>query len=203
MKNSVIVGGIVRGNHVHDTYRCAAVWDDIDSTNMLYEDNYVHDNDGPGIFHEIGWDAVIRRNLLVRNGRLDWGWVWNGGIQVAESPNTEVYANHLFSNRHGVIGVQQVRSNDNSRHGPHFIQNLYVHHNAISQDLGDAAGVAKDYEYDDLAIFTSARNVFDSNTYALGPVWPNGAFAWMNATPDTNGWRAYGNDPRSVFLTTP
>ena len=41
-------------------------WSDGNVHDVLYEDNRVIDNLGPGIFHEISWNATIRSNIVPR-----------------------------------------------------------------------------------------------------------------------------------------
>jgi parallel beta-helix repeat protein len=49
-----------------------------------YEGNLVEDNEGPGIFHEISYDAEIRINEVSGNGDDDT-WVWGSQILAAAS----------------------------------------------------------------------------------------------------------------------
>ena len=60
-------GVTFRGNHVHDN-NGPGLWCDIECRNVVYEDNLVENNQHIGIFHEISFNAVIRRNVVRHNG---------------------------------------------------------------------------------------------------------------------------------------
>jgi hypothetical protein len=60
----------VSGNYVHDNDG-PGLWTDIENFGCLYDGNWVVDNKRQGIFHEISYDCVIRNNFLGGNG-IDW-----------------------------------------------------------------------------------------------------------------------------------
>src|SRR5439155_11628919 len=89
--------------------------------NLIVRNNYVHDNDGPGlwldgsnygwtiesnrtiqnreagILDEISYDGIIRYNVVESEGYIPYAtqtslW-WRSGIQVSASPNAEIYGN--------------------------------------------------------------------------------------------------------------
>ena len=58
---------VVRDNFVYDN-NGPGLWTDIDNINTLYENNVVVGNSGAGIFHEISYSATIRNNQVRGNG---------------------------------------------------------------------------------------------------------------------------------------
>ncbi len=183
---------VVRNNHVHHNVG-AGLWTDIDNIHTLYEGNRVEDNESSGIFHEISYDAVIRNNVVRRNGFAFSGWLYGAGILISSSSNVEVVGNTVEDNAHGINGIDQQRGA--GRHGPWVLQNLYVHHNEVrAGDYGKAAGIAGD-----VALFTPARSIrYENNTYFLGRnVWP---FEWNSKGLAEAGWRGVGQDAAGTFV---
>ncbi len=170
---------VVRNSFVHHNAG-PGLWTDIDNVNTLYEANVVSDNMGAGIFHEISYSAIIRNNVIERNGYYDSGWLWGAGIQVAASPDTEVYGNSLKDNENGIVGIQQNRGSD------WILRNYWVHDNTIENS--GITGLAQDIS--DTSIYTSRNNRFDRNTYINQPYWQ-----W-NDTPLSSfgAWQSYGQD---------
>jgi hypothetical protein len=56
----------IRDNWVHDN-RGTGLWADTNNNDFLIEHNVIEDNDGPAIFYEISYNAVIRDNTMRRN----------------------------------------------------------------------------------------------------------------------------------------
>ena len=63
-------GADIRGNWVHDN-RGVGLWADTNNNDFLIEDNVIEDNDGPALFYEISYNAIIRNNLLRRNNLVE------------------------------------------------------------------------------------------------------------------------------------
>src|SRR4029453_16554825 len=57
----------ITGNQVHDN-RGPGLWTDSNNVDVLYAHNLVERNSGAGIFHETSFNAVIRDNIVRRNG---------------------------------------------------------------------------------------------------------------------------------------
>ncbi|HEX6357321.1 right-handed parallel beta-helix repeat-containing protein [Actinophytocola sp.] len=108
----------VRNNWVHDN-RGAGLWADTNNNDFLIEGNLIEDNDGPAIFYEISYNAVIRANTLRRNnlveGRAfaDRGEVFpSAAIYLSEAggeprvpartSKIDIYANVLENNWSGI-----------------------------------------------------------------------------------------------------
>jgi hypothetical protein len=182
---------IVRGNFVHHNDG-PGLWTDIDNINTLYENNVSEDNQRMGIFHEISYAAVIRNNTVRRNGFGMPDWAWGAGILVAASPDVEIYGNLVEGNADGITAIQQYRGS--GAYGPHEISNLWVHDNNTTtqgwsgfvQDLGDNS------------YFTSRNNRFDRNRYQLGVGAYN--FVWLNAPRNETEWRSFGLDVNGTFV---
>lgn len=193
-KFSYTTGLIVRGNYSHDNTG-PGLWTDINNINTLYEDNKVEDNDGAGIFHEISYAAVIRNNVVARNG---WGshnyvnWPEGSGILVNSSSDVEVVGNSLTDNANGISAIQSPRGD--GVYGPWIVENLYVHDNTITQPVGKT-GASQDAGDD--AIFTQRNNRFLHNTYFLGS--NSAPFRWMDGPRTAAEWRAYGMDVDGTF----
>lgn len=183
----------VRNNHVHHN-NGPGLWTDVDNINTVYEKNVVEDNTGMGIFHEISYDAVIRNNVVRRNGHSACQWLYGAGILVAHSPNVEVYGNTVEDNCNGIVGIQQDRGS--GPYGPHELRNLHVHDNTVRMPSGQS-GVADDSG--GTAVYTSRNNRFESNTYKLDP--KDSAFGWMNQAMNKAQWQAAGQDRDGRFLS--
>lgn len=169
-------GLIVRNNWSHHNHG-PGLWSDTDNINILYEGNLVEDNYANGIFHEIGYDAVIRNNIVRRNGFGHDAWLWGAGILIAASQNVEIYGNEVTGNFNGITMVQQNRGS--GAFGPYVVRNNVVRDNVIV-DSG-VSGAAEDIR--DKSLFSAASgNDFRNNTY-LGDVgweWGGGRRSWSS-----------------------
>jgi hypothetical protein len=84
-------GFTARCNHVHEN-QGPGLWTDINNIHTLYEENLCELNDGPGIMHEISYDAVIQKNLVRNNGQKG-DYVYSADILVSSSSNVTVQDN--------------------------------------------------------------------------------------------------------------
>ncbi len=153
----------VRNNYVHDNAG-PGLWTDINNIHTLYEGNRVIGNHGPGIFHEISYDAVIRNNLVEGNGYGWTAWVNGAGILVANSPNVEVYGNTVRYNNDGIAGIQGARDQADARYGPWELKGLWVHDNMIMMEVGET-GIVRGTA--DPVWSPEWGNRYDYNTYTL------------------------------------
>ncbi|MFN2384611.1 MAG: nitrous oxide reductase family maturation protein NosD [Gemmatimonadota bacterium] len=183
---------VVRNNHSHHNWG-PGLWTDIDNINTTYEGNVVEDNADTGIFHEISYAAVIRNNVVRRNGFDKAAWAYGAGILIAHSPDVQVYGNTVENNYNGIIGIQQDRGS--GAYGPHTLANLYVHDNTVIQRVGQwAAGAAQDVG--DGGFF--GRNIrFERNRYTLDT--GSRRFEWENGQRTVSQWIAYGLDVSGSF----
>ena len=181
---------VFRGNSVHHNTG-PGLWADIDTSDVLYENNRVVDNTGPGIFYEISRNAVVRDNVVERNGLADSAWLWGAGILVAGSSNVEVYDNVVSANGNGIAGIQQDRGE--GEFGPYLLADFYVHDNTVR--LGDGrTGIVEDTG--DKAVFEGRGNRFETNTY-VGPTGRN--YLWNNRRLGKEGWIASGQDTNGMW----
>jgi parallel beta-helix repeat protein len=183
----------VRNNFVHHN-EGPGLWTDLNNIHVIYEGNRVEDNSGQGIFHEISYDAIIRNNTVLRNGWARAGWYYGSGILVGHSPNVEVYGNIVKDNAHGIAGIQQDRSKWVAKYGAHVLKNFHVHDNTVTTTTGQAAAVAD--QTNNPAVFGSYNNRFRNNTYYLnGLKMP---FAWKGKV-NIAGWKGFGHDVSGTF----
>lgn len=185
------VGLVVRANHSHDNGG-PGLWTDIDARDTVYEDNLVTDNEGPGIFHEISYAAVIRGNIVTGNGFGKPEWLWGAGILIAASSDVEIIDNDVVGNADGIAGIQQERGA--GPFGRYLLQNVKVTGNTISMEEGET-GVVEDTGAD--GVFTDRDISFGGNTYkdVTGR-----RFAWDGRVLDRRGWLAIGQGAGSVWL---
>jgi parallel beta-helix repeat protein len=190
-------GLVVRGNFSHHNHG-PGLWTDINNINTLYENNRVEDNDWRGIFHEISYAAVIRNNIVRRNGFHFPGTAGafeGAGILVSNSPNTEVYGNIVEDNRNGIMGREDDRGS--GTYGPHHLTNLSVHDNTVKQsDTGRAAGITDSDPYAD-PYTSAANNRWARNTYLIGT---GTKWRWApNADVSRSQWQGVGQDSGSAY----
>jgi parallel beta-helix repeat protein len=183
---------VVRNNVSHHNSG-AGMWTDINNIYTLYEGNRVEDNTHVGIFHEISYDAVIRNNIVLRNGFGKPSWLWGPGILIAASPNVEVYGNKVAGNYNGVTVVQQVRG-EKATYGVHEVNNVRVHDNDIDVSARGLVGYGQDYTSD---FNTLSRVRFSGNRYQLGS--NSKPFHWNGGTKSESEWRNYGHDQSGTF----
>jgi hypothetical protein len=188
---------VLQNNFVHHN-NGPGLHSDINNIYLRIERNRVEDNNLSGIFHEIGYQAVIRYNTVSRNGRSQPFpyWVDGAGILVSASPDVEVYGNTLTDNFQGIAALAWNRGS--GPYGPWVLRNLYVHDNTIYQQAPQRAGAGRTgiIDKDGTAAF-SANNRFVRNSYWLGtnPYY----FMWMNTDINESAWRNYGQDTGGTF----
>ena len=173
---------IVRNNFVHDN-NGPGLWTDTDNINTLYENNVVVGNSGAGIFHEISYSATIRNNVVQGNGFRSRGWLWEGGIMVAGSQGVEIYGNTLKDNYNGIALIQQDRGSGTL--GPYLLKNISAHDNTVVRS--GRTGAVQDVG--DLSIYSTRNITFQNNHYVgiAGFSWADRSLAWPQ-------WRGYGMD---------
>nr|WP_246413116.1 right-handed parallel beta-helix repeat-containing protein [Methylobacterium brachythecii] len=189
----------VSDNYSHDN-NGYGLWTDINNINTLYDGNTVTNNISGGINHEISYDATIRNNVVTGNGTEGTGWLWNGGIQIQNSQNVDVYGNHVDASAGGnaISLIQQDRGTGS--HGPWVTTGNSVHDNVIVDGTpgSGASGSIADYDQSGLA---AGGNTFNNNQYYVSD--PSGDhFAWTNGFYDWNQYRQVsGQDANSTLST--
>jgi parallel beta-helix repeat protein len=175
-------GLIVRGNFVHDN-NGPGLWTDIDNVDTLYEHNVVTGNSGAGIFHEISYSATIRNNQVRGNGFRNRGWLWEGGIMVAASQDVEITGNVLVDNFNGITLIQQDRGSGSL--GAYLLRDVSVEDNTVVRS--GRTGAAQDVG--DPSVFATRNLTFQNNDYqdVAGFSWADRSLAWRQ-------WRDHGMD---------
>lgn len=184
---------VVRNNFSHHNSG-AGMWTDLNNIYSTYDGNRVEDNTHVGIFHEISYDAVIKNNIVKRNGFGKQSWVWGPGILVAASPNTEVFGNTVEGNYNGITVVQQTRG-EKATYGPHLVKNVHIHDNNINMSARGVSGFAQDVG--NTGLFTLSTVKFTANKYQLGT--NARPFHWQNGTRNVSEWQGYGQDVGGTF----
>ena len=179
----------VRGNFAHHNHG-AGLWTDTDNKAVLYDGNTASDNADNGIFHEISYDAVIRRNITERNGKH--------GIVVDASSNVEVYANTVRHNARPqqIMARQATPVTKNGRYGPLVLENFYAHDNIVA--AGGSGLLPMNAARADITFYTSRHNRFVRNSYDLTGA-PEAPFFWMLADCSERAWLKYGQDVGGTF----
>jgi Right handed beta helix region len=160
-------GLIVQDSCIHDNAG-PGLWTDNDNIDTIYQGNKVFMNANEGIKHEISYRAIIRNNIVVRNGTSGFDdWLWGAQILIQDSSNVEVDHNLVevaaeFGNGIGVI----YQDRGVGAYGPWQAVNNSVHHNTIILRGGRGQnGVVTDT--DDARFWRDAGNSFDWNTYIV------------------------------------
>ena len=187
----------VSDNDVHHN-NGPGLWTDINNIHATYERNFVHNNTSHGIFHEIGYSAIIRNNRIVDNGGAELLRAWgDAGIRVAASRDVEIYGNVLIGNTNAIMLIQQQRSDSPSGYGPHELDNIIVHDNDVTM-TDNVTGMVSDNGDDGL----QSRNIrFSNNTYRLANQ-DGQYFAWAGDEVNRTTWtQTLGHDRTGKFLT--
>jgi parallel beta-helix repeat protein len=191
-------GLTVRGNIVIAN-KGPGLWTDVDNNNTVYEHNRIENNDGPGIFHEISYKAVISNNMIGGNGLVSDLWLWGGQIVISNSPDVEIHHNDVTVAANGGDGITVIQSSDRGtgKYGPHVTRNANVHSNTIRY-MGKVglSGAAADTNP---AAFFAGNNRLDYNTYIVPDVM--GAFWEWHGPVDWDGMRAAGQEAYGVVKT--
>jgi parallel beta-helix repeat protein len=189
---------VARGNFSHHN-RGPGLWWDTGNDGALIEGNRVEDNAADGIFWEVSYSAVIRNNVLNRNGFVRRYSREGAGISIyasgAPSGKTlELYGNTLVGNKEGIMAIQSDRGS--GRLGTYVVKNLYVHDNTVTMTSGASTGIVR---YNGTQpVWTTLNNRFEHNTYYLRAAEAK-PFDWAGLARTDAEWRGYGNDNSGTF----
>jgi hypothetical protein len=185
-------GVTFRGNHVHDN-NGAGLWCDGECRNVVYEDNLVEYNQQIGIFHEISFNAVIRRNVVRYNGSGNGSWFWAADIVIAASQDVEVTGNTVTvaPGACGIMLIDQGRQDDGRQYKT---RNNTVRANEMTFEGAVCAGGVSDTkpENENFTIITEGNNRFDGNTYRVRGGSEPPRFVWGQDVTDWSGFRGKG-----------
>ena len=182
----------VRSNYVHHN-QGPGLWTDGNNIHTVYDGNRVQENTGPGIFHEISYAAVIKHNIVEGNGYDFTKWVDGAGILVSASRDVEIFGNTVRENLHGICAAQTSRGQ--GKFGPYEIRNLYVHDNHITMMRGATGLVNQDQDF---SYFTDRNNRFRRNHYVLLSKEMK-FFRWKKSSITFEEWKAVGQDQEGSF----
>jgi parallel beta-helix repeat protein len=185
-KWAMVTNTTVRGNYVHDN-NGNGIWFDGWHSGILIEDNVVRNNVGNGIFSEIGGQTVIRNNVVAGSHR---------GIYISESHDTEIYGNRIESTDRAVALFQ-----DGNRISENDLYNNFIHDNTFRVPVTGilAAPMATALTCSNLtstqcaSYSTSRGNRFEGNEYHVSTVG-NRSWYWKNASKTWTEWQAEGQD---------
>ena len=159
---------VFRNNFVHHN-QGDGVWYDGGNPGALVEGNRVEDNARNGIFYEASDGSIIRNNTIRRSG--------DTGVFISTSQNADIYNNTVENNFRGIVyfvncGGMVGRTID--------LQNNWAHNNTIrvgtqSGAFANGLSYTSDCSAAQVTLYHSgAKNLrFTSNTYYV---------------PDVNGW---------------
>jgi hypothetical protein len=170
----------IRGNAVCRNFG-TGLWTDTENLSVFFEDNTITENMGPGIQHEISFNALIARNVLRGNALGGSPWLWGAQILIQNSRDVEVTGNQVEVNAdvgNGISIIQQDR-------GPYPAIHNWVHHNDITYlgPRGQSGAVA---DFDSPGMF-AGNNRFDFNSYH-SPDSDVAHWAWQD---DNRTWTAF------------
>lgn len=197
---------VVQGNYVHDN-RGPGLSLDYQTYNWLIQGNRTGGNYVAGILDELGYDGTARYNIIENDGSYPGKAspsMWYGcGIQISASQNAQVYGNAVIGNSNGICAVSNSRGSGNR--GAFLVQNLSIHDNVIVQGFGSGAGaVADGGEY--LNVYSSSwNNRWASNTYKLSNSAGN-FYIWKEGSNyvgmDASHWQSFGQDTAGTWISS-
>lgn len=125
--------GVVMDANEVDHNAGPGLWSDVDSHDVTYAKNRVHDNRGAGIMFEISDGASIHDNAAWNNGWATPTWGWGAGILISTAANADVASNTLAWNAAGISVIEQRRSDAGAT------KNVSVHDNLVASTDGPPA----------------------------------------------------------------
>ena len=179
-----------RDNYVHHN-NGHGLWADTDNIHFVYEDNLVEFNVGIGIFHEVSYQAVIRNNVVRYNAKSSKGQSigYGSNLQVSASPDVEIYGNTVVADPDtNGIGIHDA-DRGTGAYGEYKIAHVAVHDNVVKMQGIGKTGL---HGYRPEAYTAQADNRFWANSYH---VTDTSAQFWYWQEPRTwPSWRSRGQD---------
>jgi parallel beta-helix repeat protein len=181
---------VFRANFVHDNLG-NGIWYDGDNVGSLIEENQVDDNAGEGIFYEVSGRGVIRGNVVRRSG--------TSGIFVSTSRDTEVDHNTLEDNFRGINLFLNCDAAGMTTVITYALANNRVHDNVIT--VGQRSGsLASSFSYSSTCTpaqlqpyFTNpAPMAFARNTYHVPST--TGRYWMWGDSKSWAQWQELGHD---------
>ena len=141
VKTSRMDGLLAENNRIHNNDG-HGLWCDIGCRDVTYRYNTIHHNGWSGIFFEVSEGAKIHSNAVYENG---WGkggpssGSWQGAIHVSNSRGADVYDNTVAWNRSNISVVRIDRSGDYPAYND-VRSNVVRGNRILSEDYSSAAG---------------------------------------------------------------
>jgi hypothetical protein len=185
---------IVRGNYVHHN-QGNGLWTDINNLNVLYEKNISSFNTWTGIFHEISCKATIRNNYVEGNGTKDntiINWLEGGnGIAITRSADVEVYGNTVVNNYKGIGATNGERVNSRAIPGVDKCNPEVSNLNVHDNNITHKGeGVAGiSASYHANEVYNQWNNRFKNNTYNVDST---ARWRWDNTWLTNSQWKNLG-----------
>jgi hypothetical protein len=184
---------VYRQNYTHDNDGPGA-WTDIDNRGAQILDNRIEGNDGPGIMHEISYDATVRGNRLANNGKRG-DYVYSAEILVSSSRNVLIEGNTvtvgatsgardaLPLTRMGIVVFQGTRTGGNCDTLPCASSGNVVRDNTVTYSarlnyLGGGAGLSGSGVFSSGSSSLLADNRFERNRYRA-PDCTGARWSWV------------------------
>jgi hypothetical protein len=197
---------VVQGNYVHDN-KGPGLSLDYQTYNWLIQENRSSGNYVAGILDELGYAGTARYNIIENDasypGKTDPSMWWTCGFFDLDSSNATVYGNTLINNSNGICAVSISRGSGNR--GTFLVQNLSVYDNVIVQSVGSAAGAVADSGSSYLDVYeSSSKNHWSSNTYKLAAS-DQAAYDWQGGSSyvsmDASQWQSFGQDTTGTWIS--
>jgi hypothetical protein len=167
------------GNYVHHNDG-VGLWGDIDMVGTRYVGNLVVENTQSGIMHEISYRAVIEGNVLLRNGQAGRAHLTPSQILIQNAQDVHARCNYVEVGTGVGNGITMVYENRGTGIlGPWDTRNNVISHNTIVHlDSGGINGFTTNVNK---AVAIRWRNTWENNEYivrtASGRHWEFGAGA--------------------------
>lgn len=194
----IVVGNdlVLRNNYVHDNDG-RGLWLDTDIFDALVEDNVVTDNEKEGIWLEVVCGATVRGNRAERNGLnepLQSGWPDKAGIQIVNGIDVDVHGNTVRDNLNG-ISILGATGYPTGYACVPDLRNVHVYDNDIRMEQGVTGGAEN---FGDPNMFNGAKNNrFENNRYTLGT--ESQYFIWAGSRMTESQWVNAGQDTGGTF----
>lgn len=184
-------GVVIRDNWVHHN-QGRGLWSDIDVINLVIADNLVEWNSRAGITHEIGHSARIINNIARNNGLGFDVWLWGAQILVQNSSDVEVSGNQVTVSASGGNGITIVNQDRGSGdRGPYVSNRVSITGNTIRQLGFRGYNGSHDCNPD-------TENLFDGNRYEASSTWySQPQFMWCDLLTFEE-FQAAGQEPNGT-----
>jgi parallel beta-helix repeat protein len=178
------------------------IWCDVGCAGVTIGGNRIHDNTHQGILYEISSGGSISGNAVWENGWAFTSWGWGGGIVVSSSGTTDVANNTVAWNADGIIVISQSRSGSPTVAGNH------VHDNVVAiapepSDGSDKMAVAWLQDWSGVMYAAGSNNTGSGNDYWASVPEPQWArFGWNGAISSLSSFNATPGEDNGLYLAS-